>query len=336
MIQQNNLLCVLGAPIISAGWPGLHAPQGHAQLYKRTRKQIKNRYAQMVREYVAIFDALRRMGQQPRVLLAHEEFVVPEFVGLFDSSSLVRLPDVGVQFALYPRDLATVVGDKVLLNSDIDVSAAAELRHSMVSLSVYGEGGRWLQKNSMAVGFNRLVTNYTEAGEAAKPSELVDLGLRVSLLPNAASLQQQGRIGAVVLEDHIDRVAGLVGNEKKSLHLVVDPAIYSLQNGRLVDSQKTLDQYKKMLDPLEISVVSPKKMIVPGAVCFHQFQNGQVLLTGGDDEMAILLSDLVGTENVFVTEIPIQAYVVSNAAGIRCLINELPDWFLQIHAEHPG
>ena len=55
-----------------------------------------------------------------------------------------------------------------------------------------------------------------------------------------------------------------------------------------------------------------------------QFENGRVLATKEDDEVLAIVHDIVGPENLRVTDIPIVQYPIFGGAGLHCLITETP------------
>ena len=88
------------------------------------------------------------------------------------------------------------------------------------------------------------------------------------------------------------------------------------------NSEKSLEEIRIICQQLGIELCYLEKMEVPYALNLFQFENGKILMTGGDDSTYQVIAEIVGEEMVTKTEVPIQLYPIFNNAGIGCLINK--------------
>jgi hypothetical protein len=86
-----------------------------------------------------------------------------------------------------------------------------------------------------------------------------------------------------------------------------------------------MDLVRRNCEEIEAEVHVPRKSLsVPLATAMVQFEDGRVLITGGDDEVLAAVADIVGSENIQTTDIPIVQYPIFGGAGLHCLITENP------------
>ena len=53
-------------------------------------------------------------------------------------------------------------------------------------------------------------------------------------------------------------------------------------------------------------------------------------MTSGEPELETVVENIVGRENLFTTEIPIEIFPTTLRGGIRCMIGEVPKGLLKI------
>jgi hypothetical protein len=153
------------------------------------------------------------------------------------------------------------------------------------------------------------------------------MGIQVGFIPRALfyGLSPRGERSFVFHHSHIDLVGSLLKGQDNGFHLVMDPFY---RTGPLTDplsAQESLDIVRRKCDEIEVQVHIPRNSLsVPLATAMVQFENGKVFATGGDDTVFETISDIVGSENVRLTGIPIVQYPIFGGAGLHCLITENP------------
>jgi len=344
---------LVGAPIFGND-PRLRfvAPYGHVDLYQKVRNETQNPQEILLNlstEYGAILQALVVLGINFRIAFAHSRLIIPGLKGILEKMGLgdriIQVPDFDTQLVTFPRDVATRLSrDTLLINPDFDHPALARRdklgRKKRLLTSPYGEGGRVLSRRRTVLltekYFPQNPIQMTAAiiqGARAKTEIFERAGMTVGLLPNIVQAERlnDGTKGFEP-EDHLDRTSGLLEDKKGGLHLITAPGIHSGWSHPLnpprIGPERTLARYREVCQNLGIELHVPNQLTIPGSVGFIQFRNGKVLMTTGDDEVAGIVSEIVGRDQLFLTSIPIRYYPVWSNATIRCLIGELPSWFL--------
>lgn len=336
---------IVGAPIFSNGITDLplRSPLGQTDAYQRARREITSGTELMQAqacEWVSVIVQLFEMKIQFQVLSAHERFCIPELLdGLQTKFGLVvaRITDqVATDVVRYPRDLATRLPNGTVLIDEDQALALLGLRSSSPSLrfSPFGQGGRLHIRQDIALLYQDLVSGGSNierwAGSDLKP--LRQAGLRIGLLPNAMTYQEERGFRGYVPDSHPDRVCGLLEDQQGKLHLIVHPKVQSgfqgLSRKPRFNTKATLAQIQHVCQPLGIKLHVPGNLTVPGSLCFVQFADGRVLMTGGEPELSQLVRTIVGSEQVFETDVPIQQLPAWCLAGIHCLVNDIPQELL--------
>lgn len=228
---------------------------------------------------------------------------------------------------LFPRDMFVYFEPlrMILIHSRLfklqkDRSPICDIIHTELA-----EGGRVIFSG------DHLVTGCHPEGLKKKNkifSRLQEKGMKMTILPypifTCLSREDNGRSLSLYYEFHMDRSASLLKGRDGEYYLVLDPGY---QTGSLIDPlpvQKSIDLVRKECERNSVHVRVPKSLSVPYATSAVQFDNGKVLATGGDRETLNTFADIVGSENLYVADVPISAYPVFAAAGLHCLITENP------------
>jgi hypothetical protein len=242
----------------------------------------------------------------------------------------VRLPSKRpYRWLLYPRDMFVSLEavDTLLVHSRL-----FEIQHDHgvtceIIRSRWGEGGRVLFR-----GDRMLVGGHPEAKRALMERWTIDRlrekGMHIATLPFAISARISRRNGAILslsYETHLDRGGSLIEGRDGGLHLILDPGY---RTGRLIDPlpvRKSIELVRRACEKIQVKVHVPRGLSVPYGISLVQFQDRKVLASGGDDGILACLEDILGSENLRTTEVPISSYPVFAAAGLHCLITENPD-----------
>jgi len=157
---------------------------------------------------------------------------------------------------------------------------------------------------------------------------LQEEGIRVTILPHpifaCLSREGQGKNLALYYEFHMDRSASLLKGRDEEHYLVLDPGYRTGTLTSPLTAQESIDLVRKECEKHGILVRVPKSLSVPYGTSAVQFDDGKVLASGGDEAVLNTFADIVGSENLYVTDVPISAYPVFAAAGLHCLITEKP------------
>jgi hypothetical protein len=228
---------------------------------------------------------------------------------------------------LFPRDmfvyfepLKTILVHSGLFKLQKDRSHICDIIHTELA-----EGGR------VVFSDHHLVTGCHPEGLKKKNKIILRLqerGMKTTILPYpifaCLSREGDGRILSLYYEFHFDRSASLLKGRDGEYYLVLDPGY---RTGSLMDPlavQKSVDLARKECERHGVHVRVPRSFSTPYSTSAVQFDNGKVLVTGGDEEVLNTFADIVGSENLHVTDVPISAYPVFGAAGLHCLITENP------------
>ena len=327
-----------------------YIPAGQTGLCRYILQKIKNDkecLMKIQKEYFAIFFALLEMEIDFSIICheAEKEYrqgiegslreIEKEFELGFEIG-IVDLPDsFPVDIASYPKDIFTILERDVLVNSEIIIAKPENKNIHRILFSLYGEGGRVLcSRNTI------LVSEYLTLGkhrplEKARIEDFSQMKINLGLFPlPVSSIFSLSKESKLIPNDHLDRVSCLIEGKDKKLYLVVDPNIHTLKkdenkNWVVQNTEKSLEGIGIICQQLGIKLCYPEKMEVPYALNLFQFENGKILMTGGDDSTYHIIAEIVGEEMVTRTEVPIQLYPIFNNAGIGCLINKLPSTLLK-------
>jgi len=336
-------LYLLGEPIFDVRTDGkrFQAPAGQIKLCEEIFAEEEDPDAvkgKLREEYLAIVHSLVVMGIDFRIIYAHKDMIDERVLSACVNGLGCRLAGFSEEFfgpsIVYPRDFCTVLPGVVLVNSKVVSLTSDEKDGYALISSPFGEGGRVLNSGKTMLVSERVVEENTQSRfvRDEELEQLSDLGIRSARLPcPIGGVVAGGDKNRFFSSDHVDRVGALIFDRQGNLHLTVDPVIITAKwNGRngkpwdLVMPADTIKWLKRICDPMEIEVHTPKSMKVPYAFNLMQFYDGRVLMTSGDDDAAELISDIVGGENVHLTPAPIRYHPVWVFAGIRCMMVEAP------------
>jgi len=293
-------------------------------------------------EYFAIAQTLSQMGKTIPILYSDILAESPVLKAIeymkrfgFSRADLSSLYDVDIRTFSYPRDIVTMLPNgHTYIDSEMSGFALQTDVMSMqgeVSVSPIGQGGRILcwdeyvlmgQMFCLNDGFCPVRSNSFLLTEDTKKIEV----------PNTVIFEDYGFGGlrGIGVDDHMDRSTNRLIDKKGKCHLITDSCVFSGYQFPFVSPRftpkETIAEYQRICDQNEVIFHPAPPTIVPMAIGFHQFQDGTVIMTSGDDELSWLVADIIGSENLFLTPIPIIHTPVWCKAGIRCLIGELPEW----------
>ena len=341
-------LCFLGEPALKPDIKkSFIAPASQAKLCFEVIKETQDKKIvldKLRQEYVAIVIGLLKMGIDFRIIYAHPKEADEGLISFCNKELNCKVSGFPSRlapcFSGFPRDLAVTLPGFVLMNPVAGKFFRKEKENFLIFPSYYGEGGRVLSFDSTALMSERIVTKEGRPSlKARKPTELCRAGIKIGFFPSSVSVKYTSEkdVSVAGLNDHIDRVACLLKGKDKKLHLLVDPKILIFdwknpekgKNGKIFYKLLSAEKTKEMIDNLGkkmgLQVHYPEKLQVPCSLNLLQFSDNRVLMTDGDKSLASLVSDIVGQENIFKTEIPIRYFPAWRYGGIRCLINEFPD-----------
>ena len=290
------------------------------------------------KEYLVIAYSLKEMGIEFRIIYAHEDKIDKMALAYCIDPLKCKLigfsPDFFGPSIVYPRDFCTVLPKIVLINPEVASLTSSEKDGFSLISSPFGEGGRVLHSGETMLVSERVVEKdrHSRFVTDEEIREVSDLGINMARLPSPiGGVVQGGEKNRFFSNDHIDRVGALIADSKQQLHLIVDPRIYTAKwrkGGAIpwepAGPEETIIRLRSICDPLEIKVHVPRSLSVPYSLNFIQFSDGKVLMTGGDDHVAELVSGLIGEENIYMTPVPIKYHPVWVYAGIRCMIADAP------------
>ena len=337
---------LLGEPVFDPAMERkeFFAPAGQADLCRKILAETQDRETviqKLREEYIAIAYSLVAMGIEFRIIYAHEELIDKQaqaacvkalncrFIdfrqSLFSSSALV-----------FPRDFCvTLPGKIVLVNSKVAVLKSNQKDGYTLISSPFGEGGRVLSVGKIIAVSERMIvedgqSRFVEKNDLKK---ITAQGIKTLYFPTplAKKIGTNMRGDCFFTNDHLDRVGSLLLDQEGKYHLVIDPLIWTaqwkdklsriwLQEG----PEKTRERLKRICEPLEIKVHQPKALTIPYALNLIQFPDGRVLMTDGDEDVAELVGNIVGKNNLYITPISIRYHPVWVYAGIRCLVGDAP------------
>jgi len=312
-------------------------PVGQHHLVIEVLKRYSNKQGmirRLISEYRSIVKALLKMKVDFKILnLKDGEDAV--------RSWLLKKGCKGVEFPMekpshwhiFPRDMFVYLEeiDTILVHSKLfklkrDRSSSCEIIHTELA-----EGGQILfSDRHLITGCHPEMINRRRKNRVF--NQLREMGMKITFIPQAIffalSREGRGRPISTYYESHIDRSASLLKGKDGDYYLIIDPGY---RTGPLIDllpAQKSIDLVRKICEENGIRVRIPTSLSVPYGTSAIQFKNGKVLATDGDEELLSTLADIVGTENLYMTDIPFSAYSIFAAAGLHCLITERPEPFI--------
>jgi len=340
---DKDFLYILGTPVFSSipfkNESPVIVPEGQCDLAQNVLKNTRGK-KNMVRmpkdEYRAVARALVDMNINFRVLnLEKGDKEIGHWLLKNGFQNLRFSAEQPSRWSMFPRDMFVYFEAKRLLLAHSRLFKLDKKRIGSCDVvhTNWAEGGRILFSG------DRLITGHhpetsSRTGTSGVLRLLRDKGMKVASIPLALfyqiSRRGNGRRLSLYYDLHIDRSASLLKGKDGGHHLVLDPGYRTGELTCPLSTKQSLDLVRKVCEKIQVRVHVPKHIQVPYATAAMQFKNGKVLATGGDDEVLITIEDIVGAENLHVTEIPVSAYPVFASAGLHCLITEAPapliDW----------
>jgi hypothetical protein len=290
-------------------------------------------------------------------MLAFEEFLGKDYVEKFRQGPFptITFPDIDILSQGFPRDLWTMLSNGTVmmdlnwhrLQAKFDRKCHAidptYIREHGIVDSVYGEGGRLLQRGSLAVVFDEIEMPCLETMVAMaenrflpKPGpvdHLLQQGLEVLELPAVSSTFKSERTSRVEfgVDNHIDRFFALIEDSQGGLHLLADPLLWSGYQSQTKPPKygpdQTLKECRRRALKAGIGFHRVKFIHRPLAIGVYQTQEGVVVMSSDEPELQEVIAGLVGPDKVLTSEEPLYKYGAWFYSGIHCLINEAPDYF---------
>lgn len=339
---MDDIEYMVGQPVFDVRPPGseLWAPAGQIILCRSV--VIKEERTEVVsldcrREYLAIVRALQSLGVTFRIAVGNEKELDSEVI-----SDLTRMgcrmvgfgPNFFPPSVVFPRDFCTIVNQHLLLNPTVTV-LNSQCGGYTINESLYGEGGRILCTDRVAVIANRVIP-VSGGGRQVVPEDFTVVtaaGLTVVQIPAPLMIKFTAArvMDKCASYDHIDRMACLLRGCDGADHLVVDPHLLlahfadpSSQVWEPMCPDQALQEVQRACQSHGIIVHQPSQLSVPYSLNLLQLPDGRVLMTSGEPELQTLVESIVGAGNVTVTGRPIRAIPAWLYAGIRCLVNNFP------------
>ncbi|MBN1625968.1 MAG: hypothetical protein JW944_05540 [Deltaproteobacteria bacterium] len=233
-----------------------------------------------------------------------------------------------MHWQIFPRDMFVYIkkANALLVHSRLFKIPSPVLNGCRIIHTKWGEGGRVLLSGDHML-LSRVPGSGRRAQEAKVISQLMDMGIKAAFLPYALfyGLSPKGEKAFIFHHSHIDLSASLIKGKDGEFHLIIDP---DYRTGPLSDPlsvQASLDLVRRNCTEIGVKVhVLREPLNVPFSTAMVQFGNGKILATGGDDELLETISDIVSSENIRATDIPILQYPVFGGAGLHCLVTENP------------
>lgn len=337
--------CIVGAPafshILDEEKKIFRSPIGQVKICQDVLRETQDKEVikdNLAIEYFAIILGLKKIG-------------IKFYIGRFSDASIPAQVWQGLkkafkcdfvffpknfprEFGCYPRDMITVLAKQkvVLLNSAVGREGIGNKNGYCFLTSSYGEGGRILACEETVLIPKRLIIEGDRVECGIEIDALRKKVMHVGLMP----LPLGGTFSLTKIEenlfsnDHLDRVMSLIKGQDEKMHLLLDPKICVVDGDTKNNwiprgPEESIRIITDLCEPLGIEVHCPHKTEVPYSVNLMQFSDRKILMTSGDDPLAKIVERIVGPENVITTEVPIKFTPVYNQAGIRCLINQIPE-----------
>lgn len=351
-----NLMCVLGEPAFESlismiDKTEILAPSGQIKLCRDICLESNNDSELLLdtlrKEYLAIVFALNEMGIDFRIIVSHLDDIDKSIMNV--SNEILNIRNVGFPenfpafLSSYPRDLMVQFPNIVFFNSRLGKLGIRERNGCRIRMSPYGEGGRSLIYGKIMLVCDRISQENKENSSSPRLNGFKQLGIEYGLLPSFLSAKINlinENDNLLFLNDHVDRFACLLAGKDGNLNLIVDSNIIT---GKVLEKKKgkngleviypeeSLQNIAKICNEMGIKLHCPKKLSIPYVLNLMQFPNGKVLMTSGDEEVYRIVAKIVGEENVVTTEVPIRYLPVYANAGIRCMINYIPEKLLKLN-----
>lgn len=316
-------------------------PFGQSKICHDIIKATQNKAViveRLATEYLSIVLALKEMGVNFYITYTDDVRIPSQMLDDFKDNLKCRLlilpKNFPPQFGCYPRDMLTILPKPkiVLLNQEISRKGISQKGEYFFISSLYGQGGRVLSRDNTMLVPKRLIIENTRTRCDKQLKVLLQRGVKIGQLPvPLGGICTLNKIEEKLFSnDHLDRVSNLMKGTDGALHLVLDPKICIIDEDKKGDwiplgPIESIVRITEYCEPLGIKVHYPYKTEVPYSVNFEQFSDGRILMTGGDKPMANIIEGIAGRKNVIQTKVPVKFTPVYNRAGIKCMLNEIPE-----------
>jgi len=303
----------------------------------------------IVQEYLGVMAGLGRMGIPFKGICsaAHGQAVLRDMLKDLPFE-VIEMPEMGDPRAVtFPRDLCTVLPNGLIL---IDRDLATWLRLMRggigggigpVAVSPFAIGGRIVFSNKLALVHEHLLDDQTADWELVEQRGYLEVlklaGLKVAVLPNSVRFETRRNPPGLGVDDHMDRsTSEIITDRQGGRHIIVNPALRILRMGQtaldsdaILGTKESISVYRRLLKPYDVEVHVPAKMTVPlGFNCWKD--DGNLLISSGDVEIRQIAERILGRKRVFTTAYPFKVYPELMSSGVRCVINRLPNWLLNL------
>ncbi len=338
-----NPFYLVGEPMFKPDFEreSFRTPLGQAKLSKEVAAETQDADEILERlrmEYLAIIYSLLRMGIEFRIVYAHEKLIDKALLNfcirMLNCKMIGFGPDFFGPVMVFPRDFCSILPGIVLMNPGVATLTSDRKDGYALIHSPFGEGGRTLSSGKTMLVCEKVIEQDGQ-NRPIKNKEIVKLekaGLRIAQLPTPFGCTiMNDVIKSIFTNDHIDRIGALLLGKNNQLHLVIDPQLCTAKWKKggvppwdVVGTEESIKKIGAICEPLGIKVHVPRFLSVPYSLNLIQFSDRRVLMTGGDDDVAEIVGNIVGDSNVCRTELPIKFFPVWMYGGIRCLINDAP------------
>jgi hypothetical protein len=275
-----------------------------------------------VSEYMTIVDGLRKMNAPFRIIVSHGDDADLKINRLIRESYGIRGLTLSplILETCFPRDMMVDFNGKVFVNP----KANFQFPDNSGIISPLGEGGRILMVGEKVFasdprGFTKTKSKYM--------ADLRSVPMRYKLgflpHPQGVEVDRQSKIIEIFPNDHLDRVAAFIKGEDSKDYLLLDKNYVDERQAPYGEHWPNIKNACQKLDVIPV-VVDRNSNSIPYALNLEQFEDGTVLFTGGDKELAEIIKRIVGVNNVYTTEKPIFFYPIFRKGGIRCMLLHAP------------
>lgn len=274
------------------------------------------------REYLSIVTSLKELDVPFRIIIAHRDSIDLRFtVAMIQHFGLRGLSlHQAISSTCFPRDMLVDFDGKTYVNPQANFN----FPDNSGLISPLGEGGRVLKLDKKIFvpdprGFVQTRRKYTRDLNGL-PGRFQFGFLPFAL---AAEIDTSSKTKKIFPNDHLDRVAAFIKGKDEVGYLLLD-------RNYVDQSQFPYGQHWRCIkDACQKLTVTPividrKPESIPYALNLEQFADGNVLLTGGDDNLTKSVQQLVGANKVHVTDKPVIYYPLYRNGGIRCMLLHAP------------
>lgn len=290
-------------------------------------------------EYGSFYYELNKSFPEELFVLMRDE-LLPKYLQQAVRNSGMKILEFSTrsaEFVRFPRDLWTVISeDFIAVNPEDDIFASVFIGDSRVIASPMGEGGRVYVHNKKIICteyFTFMDDIKVKSADFFEP--FLERGYSFVVLENHLLRSvDEGKVW-VEPDDHIDRVMGKLVDNTGQLHMIVNPKLFvGMQKGvgkALGGSKSSLCSWRRQLERNEILMHVPKgELVIPMSCGFYQHPSGKVFMTSGEDTLYEVVASIIPTEDIVLLHRNIEVYPSCLGAGLHCLENEAPDWFLNL------